>query len=77
MFDVHVPRPYQDTHLPQFQMFGNGHHSIAQRWKAGDLLLHQSRAANKHSGVTPSRTHQTDSADNLARVVVANGMSLD
>ena len=31
-------------------MFGNGHNSIAQRWKAEDLLLHQSRAANKRLG---------------------------
>ena len=47
MFDVHVPHPYQDAGLSRFQMFGNGHRSIAQRWKAGGLLLHQSRAANK------------------------------
>ena len=29
---------------------GNGHRSIAQRWTAGDVLLHQSRAGNKRLG---------------------------
>jgi hypothetical protein len=51
MFDVHVPHLYQDACLRRFRMFGNGHHSIVQRWKAGDLLLHQSRAANKRARV--------------------------
>src|SRR5438067_7883598 len=37
-------------------MFGNGHNSIAQRWKAEDLLLHHARAANKRLGTGP-RAH--------------------
>jgi hypothetical protein len=39
-------------------MFGNGHNSIAQRWRAEDLLLHQSRAANKRLGIGAAGGHR-------------------
>jgi hypothetical protein len=58
MLDVHVPHPFEDAGLPRFRIFGNGHNCIAQRWKAGDLLLHQSRAANKRPGLGPAAALQ-------------------
>ena len=68
------PHPHQDDRsAPIPDVLGMATTPSRRRWKAGDLLLHQSRSANKRSGCTAAAV--TASPDELTRMALSASMA--